>query len=256
MADLVYRPITLVARAVFHGLGLRFDVTGSEHVPETGGAVMALNHIGYLDFTFGGLAAAPHKRLVRFMAKKEVFDNPLSGPLMRGMKHIPVDRDGAAADSYAAAVQALRAGEIVGVFPEATISESYELKEFKTGAARMAMEAGVPLLPAVVWGSQRVYTKGRRPGLAWGTPIRIHVGEPFTPAPGSDPAEVTADLKARMTALLDHARATYSGAPRSPGDTWWVPTSMGGSAPTLEEAAVRNAERKARKAADKAAKKA
>ena len=76
------------------------------------------------------------------MAKKEVFDHRVSGPLMRGMKHIPVDRPGAAADSYRLAVEALRRGEIVGVFPEATISESYELKEFKSGAARMALEAG------------------------------------------------------------------------------------------------------------------
>ena len=76
-------------------------------MPRTGGAVMAINHVGYLDFTFAGLAAQPAGRLVRFMAKKEVFDHRVSGPLMRGMKHIPVDRTGAAADSYRAAVEAL-----------------------------------------------------------------------------------------------------------------------------------------------------
>ena len=63
--DLVYRPIIGLALAVFQGLGLRFTVSGSEHVPTTGGAVMALNHIGYLDFTFAGLAARPAGRLVR-----------------------------------------------------------------------------------------------------------------------------------------------------------------------------------------------
>jgi 1-acyl-sn-glycerol-3-phosphate acyltransferase len=161
---------------------------------------------------------------------------------MRAMKHIPVDRYGGGADSYQAAVKAVAAGEIVGVFPEATISTSYELKEFKTGAARMAMEAGVPLLPCVVWGSQRIFTKGRKKDLTRGTPLTIAVGEPFTPDPTADPVAVTADLKARMEALLDEARASYAGGPRTPDDTWWIPARLGGTAPTLEEAAAKAAE--------------
>ncbi len=245
MVEPVYTPVIGAARLMFKGLGLKFDITGQENIPRSGGAVMAINHIGYLDFTFAGLAAVPAKRLVRFMAKKEVFDHKISGPLMRGMKHIPVDRDGAANDSYQVAITALRAGEIVGVFPEATISESYELKGFKTGAARMATEADVPLLPAVIWGSQRVYTKGHKRDLTRGTPIRIIIGETFTPERGADAAEITAELKARMTVLLDEARATYAGGPRSPEDTWWVPVALGGTAPTIEEAATRNAARKA-----------
>lgn len=253
MAEPTYTPVIAFARAVFRGLGLKFTITGSEHVPKTGGAVMAINHVGYLDFTFAGLAARPAGRLVRFMAKKEVFDHKVSGPLMRGMKHIPVDRHGAAGDSYQLAVKSLSAGEIVGVFPEATISLSFELKEFKTGAARMAMEAGVPILPCVVWGSQRVMTKGRPKDLTRGTPIRIVVGEPFTPDPAADPVAVTADLKARMQLLLDEARATYAGGPRTPEDTWWIPASMGGTAPTLEAAQQRQAETDAARAARRAA---
>ena len=234
MLEPVYTPVTGLALVVFRALGIRFDVSGREHVPASGGAVMAINHVSYLDFAFAGLPAFP-KRLVRFMAKKEVFDHPIAGPLMRGMKHIPVDRSGAAADSYRQALQALRRGEIVGVFPEATISESYELKEFKTGAARLALEAGVPLLPCVIWGSQRILTKNRPRDLTRGTHVRIVVGEPFTP--GADAVAATVELKARMQALLEHARATYAGAPRHPGDDWWVPAAMGGSAPTLEQAA-------------------
>ncbi len=253
MAEPTYTPVIALARLVFRGLGLKFTITGEEHVPRTGGAVMAINHIGYLDFTFAGLAARPAGRLVRFMAKKEVFDHKVSGPLMRGMKHIPVDRKGAANDSYQQAVKALQSGEIVGVFPEATISQSFELKDFKTGAVRMAMEAGVPLLPCVVWGSQRVFTKGRPKDLTRGTPIRIVVGEPFTPAPDADPVAVTADLKARMQVLLDEARATYPGGPRSTDDTWWIPSSLGGTAPTLEEAAQRAADADAARAARRAA---
>ncbi|MCW2778729.1 MAG: phospholipid/glycerol acyltransferase [Frankiales bacterium] len=253
MADPVYWPVIGVARAVFRGLGLRFTTTGAENVPRTGGAVMAINHISYLDFTFAGFAAQPAGRLVRFMAKKEVFDHRVSGPLMRGMKHIPVDRHGAAADSFRAAVEACRRGEIVGVFPEATISESYDLKEFKTGAVRMAREAGVPVLPCILWGGQRVFTKGRPRDLTRGTPIRIVVGEPYVPDPALDAVAATADLKARMQVLLEEARRTYPGAPRTPEDTWWIPASAGGTAPTLEEAEARSREEAAAKAARRAA---
>ena len=253
MVEPTYTPVIAFARAVFRGLGLRFTVTGQEHVPSNGGAVMAINHVGYLDFTFAGLAARPAKRVVRFMAKKEVFDHKLSGPLMRGMKHIPVDRKGIPADSYQLAVKALASGEIVGVFPEATISQSFELKEFKTGAARMAMEAGVPLLPCIVWGSQRVLTKNRPRDLTRGTPIRVAVGPAFTPDPSADPLEVTAELKRRMQTLLEQARTTYPGTPRSANDTWWIPASMGGTAPTLEEAAQRVADADAARAARRSA---
>ncbi len=249
MVEPVYTPVVALAKLVFRGLGIRFTISGQEHVPPTGGAVMAINHTGYLDFTFAGLSVLPAGRLVRFMAKKQVFDHRVSGPLMRGMKHIPVDRTGAAADSYRLAVDALRRGEVVGVFPEATISESYDLKEFKTGAVRMAREAGVPLLPCVLWGSQRIYTKGRKRDLTRGTPVRIVLGEPFTPDPDEDPAVATAELKARMQRLLDEARATYAGGPRSPQDTWWLPRALGGTAPSVEEAAANAARRDAERAA-------
>ncbi|MDP9102040.1 MAG: 1-acyl-sn-glycerol-3-phosphate acyltransferase [Actinomycetota bacterium] len=251
MAELVYRPVIAFAKTVFRGLNIRFDITGAENIPRTGGAVMAINHVGYLDFTFAGLAALPAGRLVRFMAKKEVFDHRVSGPLMRGMKHIAVDR-GSGAESYQAAVKALASGEIVGVFPEATISQSFDLKQFKTGAARMAMEAGVPLLPLVVWGSQRIMTKGRKRDLTRGTPLRIVVGPPFTPDPSDDPVAVTAELKTRMQVLLDEARATYAGRPRDADDTWWIPASLGGTAPTLEAAEAADREVRAARAARRA----
>jgi 1-acyl-sn-glycerol-3-phosphate acyltransferase len=253
--DRVYPAVIGFAKVVFTTLGIRFDITGTERVPATGGAVMAINHTGYLDFTFAGLTTLPTKRLVRFMAKKEVFDHKVSGPLMRGMHHIPVDRS-SGAESYQAAVKALAAGEIVGVFPEATISQSFDLKEFKTGAARMAMEAGVPLLPCLIWGSQRIMTKGRKRDLRRGAHVRIVVGEPFHPDPAADAVAVTAELKNRMNALLQEARTTYKGTPYDADDTWWVPVSMGGSAPTMAEAAARDAAERERRAARRAAKRA
>ena len=249
MAEPVYRPVIGFARSVFAYLGLKFDISGAEHVPASGGGVVAMNHIGYLDFALAGFAFRPRKRMVRFMAKKEVFDNKISGPLMRGMKHIPVDRE-AGADSYLAAVTALRSGELVGVFPEATISQSFELKEFKNGAVRMAVEAGVPIIPVVLWGSQRVWTKGRPKALKRNSvPIRIVVGEPYT-VTESDPTLATKDLKARMQVMLDEARRTYRDRPE-PG-AWWMPASLGGSAPTLADAEAADAEERAARAARRA----
>lgn len=237
MAELVYRPVIGLARAVFAAQGLRFTIEGTENVPRAGGAVMVVNHIGYLDFTYAGLAALPSGRLVRFMAKQEVFDHRVSGPLMRGMHHIPVDRE-AGSTSYRLALAALKAGEIVGVFPEATISRSFELKEFKPGALRLAAAARVPVLPTVVWGSQRIWTKGRPKRMGrTRTPITVRVGEPLSVAPRDDQAAVAATLRARMTELLHAAQERYPDRPGSEADSWWQPVRLGGTAPTPEEAA-------------------
>ena len=254
MAEPVYRPVIGFARLVFAAQGLRFTVHGSEHVPRTGGAVMVINHIGYLDFAYAGLAARPAGRMVRFMAKQEVFDHKISGPLMRGMRHIPVDRE-AGANSFRAAVAALKAGEIIGVFPEATISRSFELKEFKAGATRMASTAKVPLLPTVLWGSHRVWTKDHPKRLGrTRVPITIAVGEPLDPPQGADAAAATEELRRRMEALLHQAQATYPAQPRDDHDRWWLPARLGGAAPSPEEAArldeeerVRRAERRAQR---------
>ena len=254
MAELVYPTIINLARVVFRAERLRFDLRGSENVPRRGGAVMVINHVGYLDFTYAGFAARPARRLVRFMAKQEVFTHKVSGPLMRGMHHIPVDRD-AGAGSYRAAVEALRAGEIVGVFPEATISRSFELKEFKAGAARMASEAGVPLLPTVIWGSQRVWTKGHPKRLGrTKVAISVWVGEPVPVPAAADVNGATDELRGRMEALLHEAQETYPDRPAGPDDTWWQPARLGGTAPTPDEAAqLDRDERRARIAAAKKA---
>jgi 1-acyl-sn-glycerol-3-phosphate acyltransferase len=248
--DLTYPPIIGAAKLGFRALGLRFQMSGTEHVPRSGGAVLALNHISYLDFVLGGYAAQPSKRLVRFMAKREVFDHRLAGPLMRSMHHISVDRAAGIA-SYDEGVRALRAGEVVGIFPEATISRSFEVKELKTGAARMAAAAEVPLVPAVLWGTQRILTKDHPRDLSRGKTIAIRVGEPLQPA-GRSPVSETAELGARMTALLDEAIGGYP-AEEQPAGSWWLPASYGGSAPTPEEAARLDAEERRVRAAARAA---
>ncbi len=92
MRDITYPPIIVTAKTGFRVLGQKFAMTGTENVPAHGGALLAYNHIGYVDFVYGGLAANPSGRLVRFMAKRELFDHRSTGPLMRSLHHIPVDR--------------------------------------------------------------------------------------------------------------------------------------------------------------------
>lgn len=245
MRDITYPPIIVAAKTAFRLLGQRFTMTGTEHVPREGGVLLAYNHIGYVDFVYGGLAANPSGRLVRFMAKRELFDHRWTGPLMRSLHHIEVDR-GEGLASFRKAVDYLRAGEAVGIFPEATISRAMELKEFKTGAVRIAAEAGVPLVPVILWGTQRMMTKDHPRDFSRGKTISIVVGEPMHPT-GEDPVAETAELRSRMAAMLDQAIGGYPAEELEP-DAWWVPASHGGSAPDLERASEMDAEEKRERA--------
>ncbi len=233
MGDPVYRPVILAAKAVFAGLGLRIDIRGTENIPTAGGAVLAINHTSFLDFTLAGLPADRRgHRLVRFMAKDGIFRHPVAGPLMRGMRHIPVDREAGSA-AFRDAVDALRAGELVGVFPEATMSRSFEIKEIKSGAVRMARAARVPLIPMIVFGGQRILSYDHR-DLTRGRPITITVGEPLPVPRDVDPEVTTQVLHARLAELLDQSLDRY---PDQPPGAWWIPARRGGGAPTLAQAA-------------------
>jgi 1-acyl-sn-glycerol-3-phosphate acyltransferase len=159
------------------------------------------------------------------------------------MHHIPVDRDAGLA-AYEQALAALKDGEVVGVFPEATISRSFTIKELKTGAARMAVAVGVPIVPMALWGSQRLWTKGRPRTLTRRhVPISIAVGQPLIPRVGDDGDAVTAELRQRMSTLLNTVQRGYPDQPQGPDDAWWQPAHLGGTAPTPEEAKALDAAR-------------
>ena len=233
MAEPFYRSIIWGAKSLFAGLGLRFDIVGEENIPLSGGAVLAINHTSYLDFALAGIPADRRgRRVVRFMAKESIFRHPVAGPMMRGMKHIPVDRDAGSA-AFRDAVAALKGGELVGVFPEATMSRSLEIKEIKNGAVRMARAANVPLIPMIVFGGHRLLSYGHR-DLSRGRTIAITVGAPLPTPRGTDPDAVTEELRVRMSALLDETIERY---PDRPEGASWIPARWGGTAPTLEEAA-------------------
>ena len=228
MAELVYPPVIVAIKTFWKYLGLQFDFAGEENVPRKDGAILAINHIGYLDFAITGTAALPAGRFVRFMAKKEVFDNKLAGPLMRGMHHINVDRSNGSA-SFVAALRALKAGEIIGIFPEGTVSTSFEIKELKSGAVRLAMGAGVPVIPTIVWGSQRIWTKGLKPNLKRNKfPVTVRFGEPIFFQRGDDVELAEATLRETLLNMLHVVQEQY---PDSHVGQRWAPARLGGTAP-------------------------
>lgn len=243
-----YQGLVGFARRLMRAANIEVTVIGAENIPANGGAILAGNHTGYADFIMLGTGPYLHgERLVRFMAKKSVFDVPVLGWLLKLMKHVPVDRARGGA-SIAPAVEMLREGNLVGIFPEATISRSFELANFKTGAARIAHQAGVPLVPCAIWGSQRIWTKDL-PKHFRNVPVIVRYGEPV--ALTGDAEADTAELKRQMQLLLDASRSEYSTRFSDGTGEAWMPRALGGTAPTLEEAeelyAKERAEREAKK---------
>ena len=215
MADPVYRPLIFGAKGFIRALGIKFDVQGQQHLPTSGGAILAINHVSYLDYVFAGLPAdrAGH-RLVRFMAKDGIFKHPIAGPVMRGMHHISVDR------------------ELLGVFPEGTMSRSFELLPFKSGAVRMAAMAQAPIIPMITFGGQRILGYEHR-DFTRGRTIAITIGEAITVEKRADAHAETDRLRTIMGQLLDE---TVARCPRPAGeDLWWSPARLGGTALTPEQ---------------------
>ncbi|MDA3021683.1 MAG: lysophospholipid acyltransferase family protein [Actinomycetota bacterium] len=255
MTDIVYPPIVFTAKTLFKVLGIRFDIVGSEYLPRVGGAVIAINHTSYLDFALSGIPAdRVGHRLVRFMAKDGIFKHPIAGPLMRGMHHIPVDRN-AGSQAFRDAVRALKDGELVGVFPEATMSRSMEIKEIKSGAMRMAAAAQVPLLPMIVFGGARILSYGRK-DLTRGRTVAMTIGAPMHPTRRDDAEVANEQLHQQLQQLLDATIDRYpKPTPKELAATdgpWWLPARRGGTAPTLTEAEAIETRVRAERAARKA----
>lgn len=243
MSEPVYRTVVMAARGLTAIRRWKLIINGGENVPATGPAVLAVNHAGYLDFVFAAWASTlEQNRLVRYMAKKEVFDHKISGPLMRAMKHIPVDRTGDPARSLDHAIKALEQGEIVGTFPEATINRSFVPQRGKTGAVRMAQAASAPIVPVAVWGAHRIMTKGRPRNFQRGVAIQVEIGEQMVVGPTEDPRLATDRMMNQIRALLERAQRTYPQTPSGPDDMWWLPAHLGGTAPAPEEVKPRQGE--------------
>jgi putative phosphoserine phosphatase/1-acylglycerol-3-phosphate O-acyltransferase len=196
---------------------VRFEIEGLENLPDEGGAVLASNHRSYLDPLVIGTAAARAGRAVRFLAKKEVTDAPLVGTMTRALGAIRVDRGSGSAQPLLEAARALRAGELVSIFPQGTIprGEAFFDPDLKGrhGAARLARSTGVAVVPVGIWGSEHAWPRNSRVpyvmNVADPPTVTVRIGEPFhLPAgdldatAGPELDDATAEIMQRITELL------------------------------------------------------
>jgi len=219
----------------FRVAGVDLRVEGVEHIPAHGPAIVASNHVGYLDFAFVMLAPPRPRREMAFLARADLFERRGVGAALRALGQIPVDAHGDPAAALRAAADLLEAGGIVGLHPEGTINPAFLPVRGRSGAVRLAQMTGAPIVPTAVWGSQRLLTKWRP--AAWpgrGIPVRVTYGAPYHP-PAGPTAAPTRELVARIAALVERAIAEED----APAGAWWVPAAHGGGAPRPEEVAVR-----------------
>jgi 1-acyl-sn-glycerol-3-phosphate acyltransferase len=243
---MLYRFAMLVCRALFSFLRVRRTVTGVEHIPDDGGAVIAMTHFGYLEFALIAYTIWRHdRRRVRFLATSSAFRNPIVGGLLLRLGQIPVDRRAGGA-AYAAAVAALQSGSLVGVFPEAGVDASFTVRALKTGAVRLASEGGVPLIPVGLWGGQRLMTREHKVRFSerFGIPVHIAFGPELSL--NGERHVVSANLRTSMQQLVASLQAAY---PDDGTGQWWQPQHLGGTAPTPDEAIALDAAVVARRAA-------
>lgn len=213
------------AKGVFYvplRYGLRWTMEHADRIPREGPAILASNHVSYLDPLTLAWVADRSRRRIRFLAKAELFDKQPLGAMLRAANQIPVARG--SRDSQGAldaAVDALRRGECVAVFPEGTITPDLEPMAGKSGTARLARASGVPVTPVGLWGTHRILYKGRRPRLRWGVAQTAVVGEPVVVGPDDNVKETTERVMDGIRSCVARARAIYPQRPAPGADAWW-----------------------------------
>lgn len=229
MAEPFYRLCEWIVPPLVAMQGTKFTFHGLENIPTQGGALLAQNHTSYLDWLPSLLAVRERGRRAYFMIKAEMADVRAVNYVIKHARLIPVDRR-SGHDALNVAVRRLREGELIGMHPEATISRSYELREFKKGAARMALEAQVPLVPVIVWGAHRIWPKDHPKKVFRNkVPITVAVGRPLPPQGTVE--QLNAALRQAMNALLYRVQEEYP----HPNGEFWVPRRLGGGAPNQDD---------------------
>ena len=185
---------------------VRFDISGVEHIPSRGAAILVGNHRSYFDVAAMSLTIAKSGRPARFLGKKEVFDAPIVGPIAAAMGGIRVDRGTGSDEPLAAAAAALDGGEMVTMMPEGTIPRGpafFQKPKGRWGAARLAQMTGAAVIPVGLWGTEQVWPRSSRvPNVLNVTDpptVRIRVGEPVRLVGRS----LEADTKRIMAAIVD-----------------------------------------------------
>jgi 1-acyl-sn-glycerol-3-phosphate acyltransferase len=201
-------------------LWFNWRMEGVDRVPRAGPIIIAGNHLSYLDPLAHGYFVVQAGRRPRFLAKAELFDNPLLRVVLLGAGQIPVRRGTGDQTPLEDAARAIDRGEVVVIYPEGTsVTENPDLSPMrgKTGAIRLSIRTGAPILPVATWGGQYVWRKGRRKDLAFGRPIWLKAGQPVDPAAVVEEREqdselvrgLTDELMGRLAILVDDLRSRY-----------------------------------------------
>ncbi|MDJ0319745.1 lysophospholipid acyltransferase family protein [Pseudarthrobacter sp. PS3-L1] len=257
--DRFYRMIVRTGQSLRRVFGVRFIVTGEDRLPPATpssgpsrmpvpgqGAIIAITHFGYLDFAVAELVLWKKTRAqLRFMVHQGAADHWIAGPAVSASGHVVVGYNDRSL-AYDQAVAKLKAGEYLAILPEAGVSRSFKVRECRTGAVRMAAEAGVPVIPVSVWGAHRLLTRGHGFSIrrAWRAPVRVHVGETLRYAPDAAIEPETERLRSILQQGIDRATADFP-MDVSPG-AWWMPADSGGSAPSEDERRTLDAQDAAR----------
>jgi 1-acyl-sn-glycerol-3-phosphate acyltransferase len=219
--------------------------SGAENLPTEGGWVVVTNHNSHLDPLFFAHYLVDHGRSPRFLGKIEVFDVPVVGAVLRSADQIPVHREsGRAVDAYRSAVQAVRDGKCVAIYPEGTLTRDPDLWPMrgKTGAARVALETRCPVVPVAHWGAHEVLGPyAKVPHLLPRRTVRVRAGRPVPlddlydrPITSEVLQEATARIMASLTGMLEEMRGEQAPTERYDPRRHGI-TSIGRPKP-LEEA--------------------
>jgi 1-acyl-sn-glycerol-3-phosphate acyltransferase len=190
---------------------IRFD--GLEAFPREGGAILASNHVSPLDPVALGLAARERRRVIRYLAAAELFDHRrwMTFALPR-LGAVPVRRGARDVGALDEAIEILVGGGIVGVFPEGLLNPRPGLLPGRTGAARLALATGAPILPMALWGTQDRWWPNRplKLSLSPRTPVVVVVGSPILPSGPQQPREARRlidEVMVRIAEAENRARA-------------------------------------------------
>ena len=234
---------------------VKFTVTGEENLPTQGGFLLISNHLSNVDPLCLCWYFMKRNTAVRFLAKKSMFSVPVFGWIIKGMGLIPVNRDSNPSAVLAPTREALTAGEVVGIYPEGTLTRDPDQwpMEFKSGAARLALDTGVTVIPLSQWGPQDIMAPYNAKGMDMrpGRRISYHFGAPVDlsdligPA-GSEDHDAVNAATARILQAVREGVGQLRGLPVP--DTVWDPATQAG--PWWEEEQAKAA-KKAAKAAKK-----
>lgn len=194
----------------------RFE--GRANIPTEGPALIAGNHISLFDPLAHGYFLEKAGRRPRFLAKTELFRNPILRKVLTGARQIPVRRGSGDRAPLEAAITALKEGEVVVVYPESTTTrnDDFSPMQGKTGVARLALASGVPVIPLAVWGTQYVWKRSGAKSFKFRRPIWVKAGAPLDfslyeeePDHPDVLRKVTDLVMGEVSLLVDDLRARY-----------------------------------------------